>query len=167
MSCAARTDAQRVGLWRTDAHAGLRAARQVGERRLHHEAPASDDHDVVDGLRDLGQQVARHDHRPAAVGERTEEAAQPVHALGVEAVGGLVEDQHLRVAEQGARQAEPLAHAEREALDAPVADVAEPDQLQHLVDARLRDLASAASTRRWLRARRPGWKELDSRTAPT
>ena len=34
-------------------------------------------------------------------------------ALGVEAVGGLVEDQHLGVAEQRVREPEPLAHAER------------------------------------------------------
>ena len=40
-------------------------------------------------------------------------AAHPAHALGVEPVGGLVEDQHLGVAEQRVREPEPLAHAER------------------------------------------------------
>ena len=46
-------------------------------------------------------------------GQRAQEAAHPDDALGVEAVEGLVEHEHRRVAEQGGRQAEPLAHAER------------------------------------------------------
>ena len=52
--------------------------------------------------------------------ERAQEVAQPAHALGVEAVGRLVEDQQLGIAEQRRRQAEPLPHAERVALHAPV-----------------------------------------------
>ena len=42
-----------------------------------------------------------------------QQVAQPADPLRVEAVGGLVEDQDPRVAEQGGREAEPLAHAER------------------------------------------------------
>ena len=45
--------------------------------------------------------------------EVAQEAAQPADALGVEAVGRLVEDEHLRVAEHSGGQAEPLAHAHR------------------------------------------------------
>jgi len=61
--------------------------------------------------------VAGDEHGPALVGQTPDQTAQPVHALGVEAVGRLVEDQDLGVAEQGPGQPEPLAHAEREAAD--------------------------------------------------
>ena len=72
---------------------------------------------------------------PPSSAKRAQELPQPVDALGVEAVGRLVEDQHLGVAEQGAGQAEALAHPEREALDPAVAGVAEADLVEHLVDA--------------------------------
>ena len=55
-------------------------------------------------------------HRPALTGEVDEHVADPADALGVEAVGRLVEDDRVRVAEQHAGQAEPLAHAERVAV---------------------------------------------------
>ena len=70
--------------------------------------------------------------------EAADQAAQPVHALGVEAVGGLVEDQHLGVAEQRLRDAEALAHAERVVAHPAVGlVVGEADQLEHLLDAAL------------------------------
>ena len=60
--------------------------------------------------------------------------------LGVEAVGGLVEDQHVCGSPSSAAAiAEPLAHAEREAADALARDVVEADQVDHLVDARAAD----------------------------
>jgi len=51
-------------------------------------------------------------------------------ALGVEAVGRLVQDQHLGVAEQGGGQAETLAHAEREPADPPAGGVGQADLAQ-------------------------------------
>ena len=54
-------------------------------------------------------------------------------ALRVEAVDRLVEEQHLRVAEQRSRDAEPLAHAEREATGALAGDVLQAHHAQHLV----------------------------------
>ena len=101
--------------------------------------PVGDDHDVVDGLGDLGEQVARDQHGAASVGEGAQELPQPVDALRIEAVRRLVEDQHLRLAEQGARQTEALTHSEREALDPAVPDVGEVDLAEHLVDARERE----------------------------
>ena len=44
--------------------------------------------------------------------------AHPGDALGVQPVRRLVEDQHRRLAHQGVRDAEPLAHAERVVADA-------------------------------------------------
>jgi hypothetical protein len=62
---------------------------------------------------------------------------------------------------------EALAHAEREAADPPVGGVGEADLASTLSTRRAGRPAAVASTRRWLRAVRPGWKPLASRTAPT
>ena len=105
------------GLRAAHAHRAAEPRRQLVERRLGDEPAAVDDQHAVDGLRDLGQHVARHEHRPAARRERAQEVAQPAHALRVEPVGRLVEDEQLRLAEQRRREAEPLPHAERVALD--------------------------------------------------
>ena len=72
---------------------------------------ADDDHPVGDGL-DLGQQVRGEQHGAAAVGEVAQQSPHPAHPLGIEAVGGLVEDQDLGVAEQRVGEAEALAHPE-------------------------------------------------------
>ena len=76
--------------------------------------------------------------RPSA-GHAAQEVAQPADALRVEAVGGLVEDQHARVAEQRRRQPEPLAHAERVLAGAPAGGALELDEPEHLVHARPRE----------------------------
>src|SRR4051812_37322713 len=66
----------------------------------------------------------------------TKQAAHPAHALRVEAVGGLVEDQYLRVAEQRMGEPEALAHAERVLADpSPRRRLVETDEFQQRVDA--------------------------------
>ena len=58
---------------------------------------AAADHDQLVGDHlDLVQQVGGQQHGAAAVGEVAQQAAHPVDAGRVEAVGRLVEDQHLR-----------------------------------------------------------------------
>ena len=64
---------------------------QVGQRGRAHEAAAVDDHDVIDGMGDLGEQVAGHDDGPAFGGQAAQQVTEPPHAGGVEAVRGLVE----------------------------------------------------------------------------
>jgi hypothetical protein len=107
---------------------------ELVERALRHEPAAADHHHLVDGLRHLGQHVARHEHRAPLARLAAQELAQPADALGIEAVGGLVEHERARVAEQRSREAQPLAHAERVALHAPPAGAVELDQPEHLVD---------------------------------
>ena len=91
----------------------------AGERGVHRlggeQLAGADDDEVVGEHGELGDQVAGHEHRAALVGEAAERGAQPADAVGVESVGGLVEQQHLGFAEQGAGEGEALAHAEREA----------------------------------------------------
>ena len=93
-----------------------------------------DEDHVVDGLGQFGEQVAGHEHGAALAGQAAQQAAQPVDALGVEPVGGLVQDQGLRVAEQRGGQCEPLPHALGVAAGPAVRGAAEPDQLEHLLD---------------------------------
>ena len=126
-----------------------------------------DDDDVVDGLRDLGEHVARDEDGAPLGRHAAQEVAQPADALRVEAVGGLVEDQHARVAEQRRGEPEALAHAERVLARPAVGGVVELDEPQHLVDARRGSPAIAASARRWLRPERPGMGARASRFAPT
>ena len=61
-------------------------------------------------------------------------AAHLVDALRVEAVGRLVEDQQVRVAEQRGGDAEALLHAERVGAVAVVAALAEPDDVEQRRD---------------------------------
>ena len=123
---------------------------------------------LVDRLRDLGQHVARDEHRPAARRERAQEVAQPAHAFRVEPVRRLVEHEQLRLAEQRGGEPEPLPHAERVALDAPVGG----RRRARRAAAPRRPASRAARRRaracsRWLRPERPGWKSVASSTAPT
>ncbi len=64
--------------------------------------------------------MAGDEHRLAFAGEAAHEVAQPAHALRIEAVGGFVENQELRVPEQRAGEREPLPHAERIAAHAAI-----------------------------------------------
>jgi hypothetical protein len=84
------------------------------------------------------QQVRREQHGAAAVGEVAQQPAHPAHSLGVEAVGRLVEDQDLGVAEERVRQAEALAHAQRVLAHALARRRAiEPDEPEQVLDAPL------------------------------
>ena len=119
----------------------LVAAEDLLERPAAAHLAVGDDHDVVDRLGDLGEQVARDEHGAAVGGLLAQQPAHPADAGRVEAVGGLVEDQHLGVAEQRGGDREPLAHAHRVALDAAVGGLGQPDGVEHLLDALDRVLA--------------------------
>ena len=115
------------------------AVDELVDRALLDQPAAADDDEVVGHQRHLRQQVAADEHRLALPGEVHEHVADPADALGVEPVGRLVEDHGVRVAEQHAGQAEPLAHAERVALDLAPGDLGQADQVEALVDARRGD----------------------------
>ena len=90
---------------------GTGAAEDHRPRFVDHGAPG-DDHQMIDCRLYLGEQVRGEQHRPAALGELAQQPPHPEDALRVEAVGGLVEDQHLRVPDQRLRQPQALAHAQ-------------------------------------------------------
>ena len=97
-----------------------------------------------------------------------DQVAHPADAGRVEAVGRLVEDEHVRIAQQRGGDREALAHAHRVALHAPIGGVASGPTWSSTSSTRDSGWPpAAASTRRWLRPLRPGWKLASSSTAPT
>ena len=98
--------------------------------------PLVDDRGDVARLLDLVEQVRGEQHRAALGDQVADQVAELEDAGGIEAVDRLVEDQQLRVAQQAAGDAEPLAHAERVACRrVPSAAPAEADALERRVDA--------------------------------
>jgi hypothetical protein len=117
-----------------DTHDVAGSGAEIGEGGLSDEPPPVQDDDAVDGLGDLGQDVARDQDGAPLVGQAAQQGAEPVDAFRVEAVGGLVEDEDLRVAHQRGGQGQPLAHAEGELADPAIGGPAQVDDVEHLTD---------------------------------
>jgi hypothetical protein len=124
---------QALGLGGADPDQLIGPGGEGGQSGLGDQPPTGDDHDLVDGLGDLGEDVAGDEHGAALVGQLAQQAAQPVNALGVQTVGRLVQDQDLGVAEQGGGQAQPLAHAQGEPADPPMGRLGQANLSQDLV----------------------------------
>ena len=92
-----------------------------------------DDADLVAHVGQLRQDVAADHDRLAHRAELFEQLANFDPRPRVQAAGRFVEQQHLRIVQQHAGQAEALVHAAREAGGQRVALVAQLDQLEHLV----------------------------------
>jgi hypothetical protein len=114
---------------------GRRLRDEVPDGHVGDEASASDDDDVAGGQRHLAHQVAGDEDGAAAGSVRGEQVADPPHAVGVQPVDRLVQDEDLGVGQQGGGDAEALAHAEREAAGALAGHVLQPDHVDDLVDA--------------------------------
>ena len=119
---------------RRDAHGRFGAAEEL-PRRAGIDTGAAFDHDQpVAHLLDLGQQVRGDKYGALLSGHSSDELADLAHADRVQPVGRLVEDQQLRLAEQGAGDPKPLLHAERVLPEAVPAAVGKPDELEQLGD---------------------------------
>ena len=106
----------------------------VADRALRQDPAAIDDRHARAQLLELGQDVAADEDRLAERPELAQEFAQLDASARVQAGGRLVEEQDLRVVDQGVRQAQPLLHAARERLDVVVAAIGEVDELQEVAD---------------------------------
>jgi len=73
-------------------------------------------------------------HHGPALGEPGEQGAEADALLGVEAGGRLVDDEQLRVVEQGLGDADAAAHPTGVPAQLAASGVAEVDQLQQLAD---------------------------------
>jgi hypothetical protein len=129
--------------------------------------PLRDDDNIVGERLNLGEQVARDQDGAALIGEAAQEVAQPADALGVEAVGGLVEDEDAGVADQRSRDAQPLTHPERVALDRATAGRGESHQGKDLVGPLKRNAAGPADDAQVVAPRAARCAALPSSTAPT
>ncbi len=100
------------------------------------QSAGADDHEIVGEQCEFGDEVAGDEHRPASFGVSPQIGAKPANTVGVESVGGFVEQQRLGFTEQGAGEGESLAHAEREAADPLVGHGRDADLGEDLVDSR-------------------------------
>jgi hypothetical protein len=90
---------------------------------------------------DVGEQVAGEDDGLAAAPEFEDEVLDLPGADGVQARGGLVEDEEFGVVDQGLGDADAPLHALGVLADGPVLGVGQADHVQQLVDAALTHLA--------------------------
>jgi hypothetical protein len=114
---------------------GPSAGKELGLGTGGNDAAVADDDDVVRNHLDLVEEVGGQQHGGSPVGVTAEQVAHPPDASGVQPIGRLVEDEDLRVAEEGVRDAEPLPHPEGVVADAPSGlGRGEADELEHLFD---------------------------------
>src|SRR5579863_6869407 len=91
---------------------------------------AADDAAVIDDDRagadriDLFEKMRRDDDRFRRA-DRVNELANTMFLIGIEAVGRLVENQHVGIVDEGLREADSALEAFRQGIDAPMQDLAE------------------------------------------
>ena len=132
-------DAEEVRVERVDPPAGQTGADGVGIQPLGLDAaaPRHDDGPVGDLLQ-LGEDVARDQHRPALGRERAQDVAQLDPAARVEARGRFVEQQDAGVVDQRPGDGGPLPHAAGQLGGPGVLEAAQPHEVDQLVDPLLR-----------------------------
>jgi hypothetical protein len=96
--------------------------------------PALDDPHRVAEVRQLGEDVRRDHDRLAQVAQRLDDLAELDARRGVEPRGGLVEEEHVGVVDEGLRQQHPLTPALREPTALVLAALADAGQLDGAVD---------------------------------
>ena len=112
----------------------------VGRARAHHARVEADEVGQVGG--DAVEVVGGQHDGEAVVVELAEQVQDLVAGAHVDARGGLVDEQQVGRAEQGAGDEHPLLLAAGELADVAVAEVADAEPVEHIGDAR---------------AARPGW----------
>jgi hypothetical protein len=110
-----------------------RARQKVGHVDIGDQPPLAHHDDMLGGQGQLADHVAGEEHRPALGGQRPEQVADPAHALGIQAVDRLVEDQRGGIAEQRRGDPQPLPHAQGETAYPPARHIAQADQVQNLI----------------------------------
>ena len=103
------------------------------DRALSEDSAPPDHQEMVGGLGHLAHEVGGDEDGAALVGQTAAGLAHPDDALGVQAVDGLVEQEGLRVSQEGRCHAQALAHSQGEALDALLGHVRQSGDLQDLV----------------------------------
>ncbi len=97
-------------------------------------APVHDGQAVAQAL-GLVHEVGREQHRLALLGEPLQALPDEVAGLGIEARGGLVEDQQVRVVHQGPGEGQAPFHAAGQGVEAGVRPPVQAAEFQQLRDA--------------------------------
>lgn len=100
-----------------------------------------------------------HKHCPALRREIAQEVPQPPHPVGIKPVGGLVEDEKLRIAKQCGRETQALAHTKRIARGAASARSVQVDERQHFFHPAARDASDMGQHPQMIAARAP-WVQV-------
>ena len=126
-------------------------------RARAHDGAAVEHHDLLADALDVAQQVRAQDDALAGLGDQVFEQLQHGDAPGrIQAVGGLVEQQQLRIVHQCRGQVEPLQVAGRVFFQPAIAQFAEANVIEHLVGA-----AAGVAMRHTIEITREG-HELDA-----
>ena len=131
-----------------------RARLQLLRRAVGDDLAAVDDDDARAGRLDLLQDVGREDDR-LVLAHALDEVAHLVLLVGIEAVGRLVHDQHVRIVDQRLREAGAVLVALGERVDALVEHVLEEAQLDRAVDRLLARVAPQPAQLRAQKLRKP------------
>ena len=137
---------QRAGMAVADAdHVAARGGlgHQALDRAGEAHAAAVQERDAGGEAADLVDPLRRPQDGGAAAGEAGDQRADALGALGVEVVGGLVDEQDGRRGQQRAGDREALLHAVRPGADGTAGGLGEPDVLEHLAGARERRRGAA------------------------
>ena len=109
-----------------------RPGSQLARGAVGEDAPVLDDRHAVGELLGLLEVVGRQHDRLAELPQRADRVPRRTAGLGVEAGGGLVEEDQLRVAHQRDREVQASKLAAAEAPRARVGLLCQPRQLEHL-----------------------------------
>ncbi len=105
-------------------------------------ATATDDRDPIGDVEDLVELVADEDDRgPELLRELAQDDEDLARLLGGEDGGGLVEDEHLRLAVERLEDLDPLLPADRQGADLLIGIDVESEPLAELADATVRGTA--------------------------
>jgi len=144
---------------RTRDLAGRVAGQHVGDGPGDYPSALRDDRDGVTDLLDLAQDVTGEDDRHSGRRERPDEVAHLADSARVQAVGWLIQDEHLRLLQSGRGHREALFHAEGVRLDAVPRPVPQTYELKQLVHPALGHPGRVRQQGQG-RARRELWEEL-------
>ena len=111
-----------------------RLADQLGGRALPHDHAVAEYRDAIRELLRLVEVVRRQENRRAERAQRADHVPGGTARGRIEAGRRLVEEDEIGIADEGDSQVEPAFLPARERLDPRVALLAEPDELDHLVD---------------------------------
>ena len=83
----------------------------LGDSAFGQQATPEEQQDALRELGDLAQDVARYQDARALLGEVPQQGHQVKARFGIQAVEGFIQNEQLRLVQQGLGQADALAHA--------------------------------------------------------